>query len=64
MEFDGKNCRKIGSLLKTVLESIGQAVDAVVMVNVDVLAHDGAFYLIDTSNLLSSSVYSSMFLCK
>ena len=48
-----KNCRTTGPLLKTVAESIDQTADAVITVDVGVLAHDGAFLLlVDSSNLL------------
>jgi hypothetical protein len=36
-----KHCRKIGPLLKTAAELFGQAADAVVTVDVGVLAHNG-----------------------
>ena len=48
-----KNCRTTGPLLKTVAESIDQAADVVITVDVGVLVHDGAFLLlVDLSNLL------------
>ena len=48
-----KTCRTTGPLLQTVAESIDQIADAVITVNVGILAHDGAFLLlVDSSNLL------------
>ena len=48
-----KKCRAIGPFIKTVAELIAQTVDAVLTVDVGVLAHDGAFLLLVVlSNLL------------